>query len=331
MKGLVFYIILIVVSISAQSQTIIHIPMGEKLLEILPLKNDIFVVTDKNMYQLKHKKLKVVYTSKTQILGAAVSDRYFYLLKKNSYEYFLTTYLGLTTIIPLDSAISKSMIGLRVDSAKQNVYLITRDEGIYKISQKEIKLELTPNNLNDALFINDKDYWLATQSGLGHQIGNRYVRYVEESITGSSIPDNMVEHLHRTPDNRLIVQMAEALSIFELEGDKTEGRGTDLDFIGQRGNEIFDICGLPKGFTLFATQQGLILAGKNTLNLKPNDEWREVYSQQTKKAYRIKLSELGLKNVRKMLISRCAWDGKKSVYLLSSNEIIIVPVKKFIN
>ncbi len=331
MKGLVFYIFLIVLSTSAQSQTIIHIPMGEKLLEILTLKKDIFVVTDKNMYQLKHKKLVEVYSSKTQILGAAVSGNYFYLLKKNSYEYFLTTYFGLITIMPLDSAISKSIIGLRVDSAKQNVYLITRDEGIYNISYKGTKLDITPNNLNDALFINDKDYWLATQSGLGHQMGNRYVRYVEESITGSSIPDNMVEHLHRTPDNRLIVQMAEALSIFELAGDKTEGHGTDLDFIGQKGNEIFDICGLPKGFTLFATQQGLILAGKNTLNLKPNDEWREVYSQQTRKAYRIKLAELGVKNIEKIKILRAAWDGKKSVYLLSANELIIVPVQKFIN
>ena len=331
MKHLFFQILLIIISFEARSQTIITIPLGEKFVDILPVKKDIFVVTDKNMYQLKHKKLVVVYTSKTEILGAAVSGDYFYLLKKNSYEYFLTTYFGLITIMPLDNAISKSIIGLRVDSAKQNVYLITRDEGIYNINYKEIKLELIPNNLNDALFINNKDYWLATQSGLGHQMGNRYVRYVEESITGSSIPDNMVEHLHRTPDNRLIVQMAEALSIFELAGDKTEGHGTDLDFIGQKGNEIFDICGLPKGFTLFATQQGLILAGKNTLNLKQNDELREVYSQQARKAYRIKLSEMGLKNVEKIKILRATWDGKKSVYLLSESEIIVVPLKKLIN
>ncbi len=330
MQRFILQTVLVFFSYSLSSQTLIEIPSGEKCIEIISFKKKVLIVTDKNISSLEGKILKPIYASNLPIISAKALQNNIIVLKKESIDILNNPTLVKTKSIALNETISKNVIGLRCDSTQQKVFLITHDEGIYEVADGQLKPFLTSNNVNDALFISSTDYWLATQSGLGHQTGKRYVRYVEESITGSSIPDNMVEHLHRTPDNRLIVQMAEALSVFELAGDKTEGHGADLDFIGQKGNQIFDICGLPKGFTLFATEKGLMLAGKNALEHEPDGGLKEVFSPKNKKAYRIKPSELGLGASKNENIERMLWDGRKSVYLSTANSIVVVPLKKIL-
>ena len=111
-------------------------------------------------------------------------------------------------------------VALKTDPTSPQIWVATRDNGIYIVNDSTEKLMSKALFVNDIAVVSPADYWIGTDAGLVHRVSGETIRYAEEGVAGFEIPDNIVEKLHIINGEKLVVQMSGPLSIFHLSGEK---------------------------------------------------------------------------------------------------------------
>lgn len=316
------------------SQTVLSLNSPETPVEIVVWHKQTYFVTTQNIYVVEKKTLKNVYHSTAKILATVATKSNFWLATKDG---LLTTNDPSKDVLPFQKSVFPSdktdFIALVSDPTKTDqIWVATRDNGIFVLNPNtEPHLMMNVLMLNDIAVTSPSDYWMGTDAGLVHRVNGQSFKYNEEGVAGFEIPDNIVDHLYIAA-NKLIVQMPDPLSIFTLAGEKTESHGTNLGFIGKKGNTIFDACALPDGSILFATAEGLTLLPQKLLS---EDEahhtgFHEVFAEANRpEARRIELSDLGFKSLDKNFrFKKIYADNQGNIWLASENTLFSCSLKK---
>ncbi len=331
MMPLVFSVFLAQNPIFAQTQR--DLPTAEKTIEIVEFQRQIFLVTEHAVYLADKKEVRKVFQSESTIKAAVATKNFF----------CLATGAGLFTanaaIITDNTTFKKrqlptdktDFVALRADPTSPQIWVATRDNGIYIINDSTEKLMLKALFVNDLAVVSPADYWIGTDAGLVHRVGGETIRYAEEGVAGFEIPDNIVEKLHIINGEKLVVQMSGPLSIFHLAGEKTSAHGVNLGFIGTKGNAIFDLKGLSDGAVLAATAAGLTHLPKHILaDEHEHQGFHEIFSEADRhEATKMDLENLGFKKdnaptvVKKILL-----DSRQTIWLATDGKLLSIKAKK---
>lgn len=316
------------------SQTILPLNTPETPVEIVVWHKQTYLVTTQNIYVVEKKALKNVYHSTAKILATVATKSNFWLATKDG---LLTTNEVSNEALKFQKTSFLSQktdfIALVSDPTKADqIWVATRDNGVYILNPNtEPHLMMNVLMLNDIAVTSPSDYWMGTDAGLVHRVNGQSFKYNEEGVAGFEIPDNIVDHLYIVA-NKLIVQMPEPLSIFTLSGEKTESHGTDLGFIGKKGNVLFDACALSDGSILFATAEGLTLLPQKLLSEEGGHHtgFHEVFAEADRhEARRIELSDLGFKSLDKdFRFKKICLDNQGNIWLASENMLFSCSMKK---
>jgi ligand-binding sensor domain-containing protein len=314
------------------AQTQMTLPTAEKPIDIIEFQRQIFLVTEHAVYVADKKEARKVFQSESSIKAAAATKNF--LCVATGAGLFMANAAIISDNAPFKKrqlpTDKTDFVALKTDPTAPQIWVATRDNGIYIVNDSIEKL------MNKALFVNDiavvspADYWIGTDAGLVHRVGGETIRYAEEGVAGFEIPDNIVEKLHIINGEKLVVQMSGPLSIFHLSGEKTSAHGVNLGFIGTKGNAIFDLKGLPDGAVLAATAAGLTHLPKHILaDEHENQGFHEIFSEADRhEATKLELSSLGFKNLEKSaIVKKILLDSSQNLWLATDGQLLSVKSK----
>jgi ligand-binding sensor domain-containing protein len=318
---------------AALAQTQMTLPTAEKPIDIIEFQRQIFLVTEHAVYVADKKEARKIFQSESGIKAAAATKTL--LCVATGAGLFVTN----STIITDNTAFKKrqlptdktDFVALKTDPTSPQIWVATRDNGIYIVNDSTEKLMSKALFVNDIAVISPADYWIGTDAGLVHRVSGETIRYAEEGVAGFEIPDNIVEKLHIINGEKLVVQMSGPLSIFHLAGEKTSAHGVNLGFIGTKGNTIFDLKGLPDGAVLAATAAGLTHLPKHILaDEHEHQGFHEIFSEADRhEATKLDLGSLGFKNLEKSTIVRkILLDSRQNLWLATDGQLLSVKSKK---
>jgi hypothetical protein len=309
------------------------VPKAEMPVEVLEFKRQIFLVTEHTVFIVEKKGLRPVFQSENLIKAAAATKNMFCLATNSGLLTAQPTSLieNLTFTkrqLPTDKT---DFIALFKDPSAEQIWVGTRDNGIYIINDSTEKLMIKALFVNDLAIVSPNDYWIGTDAGLVHRVAGETIRYAEEGVAGFEIPDNIVEKLHIINGEKLVVQMSDPLSIFHLAAEKTSAHGINLGFIGKKGNRVFDLKGLPDGAVLAATAAGLTHLPKHILaDDHEHQGFHEIFSEADRReATKIDLADLGFKTeATSIVIKKIFFDSRHNIWLAADGQLGHIKVKK---
>ena len=164
----------------------------------------------------------------------------------------------------------------------------------------------------------DSIIWVGTNVGLYKVLtsGERIERYAEEGVADKDLPDNLVEHIYPAKHKGIWAVMPGHISFIMPDEDE---EGADLENIGGRDNELYDIeeaPGLLQSF-LFITSQGILYMPKQN----NNDVFRigEIHQNIKETAYQLKDDLINKPNEFKGETVTKIEVTKQTVYFITDN------------
>jgi hypothetical protein len=315
----------------AQNQ--MNLPVAEKPIEIIEFHRQILLITEHGIYLSDSKKIQKIFQSESPIQAAAATRTHLCLATKNGL--LITNSPTAEKLVFLKQSLPNGIddfVAVRTDPTSEQIWVATRDNGIYILSDSVPKKILNALFINDLAVLSKSDYWVGTDAGLIHQVAGQTFRYTEEGVAGFEIPDNIVEHLHLFYPQKLVVQMAQPLSVFHLEGEKTAAHGINIGFIGKKGNIIFDLNGLPNGGILATTAAGLTYLPRHILADDHEKEgFHEIFTEADRpEAKLIPVTQLGLNLDKSVIFQKVLVDSRKNIWLANETQLVVVKVKKLL-
>jgi hypothetical protein len=310
------------------------LPTAEKIIEWVSFHRQVLLITEHAIYQADKNTLRKVFDSESAIKVAVANQKQLFLgtekglLVSNAPKGAALTFQKQN--LPTDKT---DFVALRIDPVSEQVWVATRDNGIYVIQ------DTTPKKILNALFVNDlavisqNDYWVGTDAGLVHRVAGQTLRYAEEGVGGFEIPDNIVEKLYLCSAQKLVVQMSQPFSIFHLEGEQTAAHGVNIGFIGKKGNTIFDLKTLSDGSVLAATAEGLTHLPRHILaDDHEHEGFKEIFAAADRpEAQLLDWSKLGLNIDKSCLFKKIFLDNQQNLWLAAEKQVVMVKVKKLLN
>jgi hypothetical protein len=272
---------------------------------------------DKNWKPIKlfYEKIKTVAVVKDKIwMGTAHS--LFYRDDKNE----LTFWKGI-------KGGEIDVLSLKQHPATQNIIVSTADDGAFAIKDTVLDKTLVAHiRAEDACHCGGYD-WVGTNTGLVRvDKAGKIQIYAEEGVGGFEIPDNLVTRLYCADGQHLWVLMSDALAFLDADENNTTSHAEGFEFLGKRGNQIFDVLRTPDGDFLFLTQEGLILMNRAKLTEHPEHAASvEVYSNAGKPT---------ITKIKNPILDDSLWikgyfDSKQNLWLASNSHIYKMSKKEW--
>ncbi len=215
-----------------------------------------------------------------------------------------------------------AVLSLKINPTTQELLVSTADDGAYVLKDTVLgKTVVAHIRAEDFCHCGDFD-WIATNTGLVRVDKTDKIQiYAEEGVGGFEIPDNSVDRLYCPNGKLLWVVMQGALAFLDAEAKSVTSHAEGFDFLGKKGNTIYDELATPTGNFLFLTRDGLILMSQKEV-VEPHEHTAstEVYSNVGKP----KISKIVLETPIKDTWQKGYFDKKGNLWLASNNNVFKV-------
>ena len=312
--------------VSSQVQTI---DFSKRINPVGFIKTDesFFLISDTAMFELNKKdknwkpiklfyeKVKTVTVAKNQIwMGTAHS--LFYKDNNNN----LTFWKGL-------KGGEMDILSLKQNPTTQEILVATADDGAFSLKDTVLSKTLVAHIRAEDVCQCGGYEWIGTDMGLARldKLG-KIQMYAEEGVGGFEIPDNSVTRLYCVDGQHLWVVMSEGLAFLDADEKNTTSHAEGFDFLGKKGNPIFDIICTPDSDFLFLTQEGLILMNRSKLTEHPEHAASiEVYSNAGKPT---------ITKIKNAILNDSLWkkgyfDSKQNLWLASDAHVYKMSKKEW--
>jgi ligand-binding sensor domain-containing protein len=227
---------------------------------------------------------------------------------------------------------ASEILSLKTNALTQDLLVATNNDGALRFKNGVLDKTLIANiRAEDACTCGDYT-WIGTNTGLARlDKGGQVQMYIEEGVGGFEIPDNIVLQLHCMGEQHLLVIMPDALAFLDASEKSASSHAESFDFLGKKGNEIFDAKMTSDGDILFLTQAGVIWMEKKVLSEHhEHGASIEVYSN----AEKPKITKINSPLLSDKVWKKCFFDNKQNLWLASDSDICKIPKKewqKFLN
>lgn len=313
------------------SQPIFTSPDNDQIIDCFSISNRDIILTEHTIFITNKGIIRHSHRISERIIDGIMTNSKFWFCTESGIYKSSIKKDKLIDIQKINFPLSDySSVKLKTElSNHENVWVFTRDEGIYKsVGDSVFSLLLKANMLNDLFVVSGDDYWMATDAGLLHKVGGNIFKYSEEGVAGFEVPDNIVDNLYGDVDH-LMAKMSSTISLLKLEGENTESHGKTISYIGEKGNSIYHACFLSNGSVLFATQMGLICLSKDSFTHEAEDDiFHEVFQASENSAARLLNSSIlpsksiRIYKIRQLTRNKLYLIGEKTIYRMPLNKLL---------
>ncbi len=218
------------------------------------------------------------------------------------------------------------VLSLKTDPKTLELLVSTADDGAFSIKDKLLHKTIVAH-IRAEDFCRCGDFeWVGTNTGLMRIEKTGGIQlYTEEGVGGFEIPDNSVDRLYCLDGGHLSVVMQEAIAFLETSAKSVTSHAEGFEFLGKRGNKIFDQVLTPTGDFLFLTADGLILMRQKELTQQhQHGATIEVYSN----AGKPKIAQIKMNTSFESIWKKGFFDGKGNLWLASDTQVLKLSKKE---
>ena len=307
-------------SISAQTFTI---EMSKKINPIAFIKTEkaFLLVSDTAIFSFDKKAWKPIKLFYKKINTAAFVDNKVWLGGFNKLFYLdektndLVFWKGLN-----DGNID--VLSLQTNIKTQELLVASADDGAFSFKNDVISNNYVSHIRAEDVCACGGYTWVGTNTGLVRLDKKGKIQvYAEEGVGGFEIPDNLVSRLECIDGQHLLVIMPEALAFLDADEKNTSSHAEGFEFLGKKGNLIFDAVRTSDGDLLFLTEDGLIYMNRKEISEHhEHGASIEVYSNAGKPA---------ISKIKNPLLGESVWekgyfDDKGNLWLASALHVLKV-------
>lgn len=245
----------------AVANRVILFEPGQNNIKLISVAGKMFLIAKNQLARVEKSRVASPMPFAFECRDAAVLKEKIILATNQGIKIFDPRENAVTDLLP--SVIPQKNIDYVAVDKNQQLWYGSRLEGCFMVTDSnQVVVKVRAPAINCIASTPDGNMWVGTNIGLYKfpPNGKEIFRYTEEGIEGYELPDAMVERVYTDTNSNVWVVMPDNISF--IAGSNPEGEIPKYDFVGNKGNILFDIAKVPVAGRsyFFATAAGILYA-----------------------------------------------------------------------